>query len=102
MVPTHHSSDRQEDAMREALETVLEKFRPGYQADGSDIFLGSVDAGTVEVRIAIRPETCVECLLPEDLVATILTREFSAVAPEVTGVNIRLFKDESHTGGSHA
>ena len=83
--------------MREALEGVLEKFRPGYQADGSDIFLGTVDpAGTVEVRIAIRPETCVECLLPEDLVATILTREFSAVVPEVTGVNIRLFKDESH------
>jgi len=82
--------------MREALETVLEKFRPGYQADGSDIFLGAIDpSGNVEVRIAIRPETCVECLLPEDLVATILTREFSAVAPEVTGVNIRLFKDES-------
>jgi len=82
--------------MREALETVLEKFRPGYQADGSDIFLGAIDpSGNVEVRIAIRPETCVECLLPEDLVATILTREFSAVAPQVTGVNIRLFKDES-------
>ena len=82
--------------MREALEAVLEKFRPGYQADGSDIFLGTIDpSGTVEVRIAIRPETCVECLLPEDLVATILKREFSAVAPEVAGVNIRLFKDES-------
>lgn len=83
--------------MREALEAVLEKFRPGYQADGSDILLGAVDpAGTVEVRIAIRPETCVECLLPEDLVATILKREFSAVVPEVAAVNIRLFKDESH------
>jgi hypothetical protein len=56
----------------------------------------------VEVRVAIRPETCVECLLPEDLVATILTREFSAVAPEVTGVNVRLFKDESRKDGSHA
>ena len=86
--------------MREALEAVLEKFRPGYQADGSDILLGAVEpGGTVEVRIAIRPETCVECLLPEDLVATILKREFSAVAPEVTEVTIRLFKDESR--GSH-
>jgi len=82
--------------MHEAREAVLERFRPGYQADGSDIFLGAIDpGGNVEVRIAIRPETCVECLLPEDLVETILKREFSAVAPEVTGVNIRLFKDES-------
>ena len=30
------------DVMREALEAVLEKFRPGYQADGSDIFLGTI------------------------------------------------------------
>jgi hypothetical protein len=82
--------------MHEALEDVLKKFRPGYQADGSDIFLGTVDpAGVVEVRIPIRPETCVECLLPEDLVATILKREFEAVMPEVTRVDIRLFKDET-------
>ena len=82
--------------MHEALEEVLKKFRPGYQADGSDIFLGTVDpAGVVEVRIPIRPETCVECLLPEDLVATILQREFAAVMPDVTRVDIRLFKDET-------
>ena len=80
--------------MREALEAVLDKFRPGYRADGSDLFLGSVDpAGVVEVRIPIRPETCVECLLPEDLVANILQREFQAVVPDVARVEIRLFKD---------
>jgi hypothetical protein len=84
--------------MREALEEVIKKFRPGYQADGSDIFLGAVDpAGVVEVRIPIRPETCVECLLPEDLMATILQREFSAVVPEVSRVDIRLFKDDTRT-----
>ena len=58
-----------------------------------DPSLGS--AGVVEVRIPIRPETCVECLLPEDLVATILKREFEAVMPEVVRVDIRLFKDET-------
>ncbi|MGH7731165.1 MAG: hypothetical protein ACRENJ_07945 [Candidatus Eiseniibacteriota bacterium] len=83
--------------MREALEAVLEKFRPGYQADGSDIFLGAVDpVGTVEVRIPIRPETCVECLLPEDLVATILKREFATVMPDLVRVDVRLFKDAAH------
>ena len=49
----------------------------------------------VEVRIPIRPETCVECLLPEDLVATILKREFGEVMPEIARVDVRLFKDES-------
>jgi hypothetical protein len=80
--------------MREALEAVLEKFRPGFQADGSDIFLGEVDpAGAVEVRIPIRPETCVECLLPEDLMGPILKREFQTVMPDIVRVDIRHFKE---------
>jgi hypothetical protein len=86
--------------MREALEGVLEKFRPGYQADGSDIFLGEVDpAGIVEVRVPIRPETCVECLLPDDLVQAVLGREFKAVMPNFVRVDVHFFKEGPDTEG---
>ncbi len=80
--------------MREELEAVLEKFRPGYQADGSDILLGDVDpSGIVEVRVPIRAETCVECLLPDDLVQTILGREFKTVMPNLVRVDVHFFKE---------
>jgi len=45
---------------REAIEAVLDKFRPHFHGDGSDLLLGSIESGVVEVQIPIRPETWVE------------------------------------------
>lgn len=40
--------------MREAIETALEKFRPQFKGDGSDLVLGSIDPrGVVEVQIPL-------------------------------------------------
>ena len=78
---------------RESIEAVLEKFRPHFRGDGSDLLLGSIDAtGVVEVQIPIRPETCVECLLPQDMIAKVLDNEIRAIAPDLVRIDIRMVK----------
>jgi Fe-S cluster biogenesis protein NfuA len=84
----------EEDAMsREAIEAVLDKFRPHFRGDGSDLLLGPIDpSGVVEVQIPIFPQTCVECLLPEDMIAKVLDKEIRSVLPELARVDVRLVK----------
>ncbi len=76
--------------MHEALEAVLAKFRPGFQADGADARLATVDpTGVVEVQIVVGPETCMECLLPDDMLGQMLTHEMRIVDPTVLRVDVR-------------
>ena len=68
---------------REAIEAVLEKFRPHFRGDGSDLLLGSIDTtGVVEVQ----------CLLPQDMIDKVLDNEIRAIAPELVRVEIRMLK----------
>lgn len=78
---------------RETIEAVLEKFRPHFRGDGSDLVLGSIEpSGVVEVQIPIHPETCVECLLPQDMIAKVLDNEIRAIAPDLLRVEVRMVK----------
>jgi len=46
----------------------------------------------VEVQIPIRPETWVECLLPEEMIAKVLDKEIRMVLPELSRVDVRLMR----------
>ncbi|MBI2320786.1 MAG: NifU family protein [Chloroflexi bacterium] len=75
--------------MRDTIEAVLEKFRPGMQADGADLALGSIaEDGSVDVRLIIGPETCLECLLPDDDFARMLEFTFRDEGAAVKAVRI--------------
>ena len=79
----------------DVVEAVLEKFRPHFKGDGSDLLLGSIDpSGVVEVQIPIYAETCVECLLPQDMIAKVLDNEIRAVAPDLLRVDVRIVKSD--------
>ena len=43
---------------------------------------------TPPLRVVHRPNACEECLLPDDMLAPMLTTAFRNAAPEVTGVRI--------------
>jgi Fe-S cluster biogenesis protein NfuA len=75
--------------MPHALDTVLEPFRPGFDADGFDISVDAVQGdGTAVVRIHHRPDACEECLIPDDMLSGMLTTALRRAAPDVTGVVI--------------
>ncbi len=76
--------------MREQLDAVLNEFRAGFDADGFDVTVDSVDpGGVVVVRVGHRPNACEECLIPDDLLTGMLRMAMQKVAPEVTRVDIK-------------
>ncbi len=75
--------------MRESLDSALNDFRPGFDADGFDVAVESMDpAGVVVVRVHHRPDACEECLVPDDLLTAMFRTAMQRVAPEVTRVEI--------------
>lgn len=75
--------------MLESLEGVIEKFRPGFEADGFEVSVGGLRPdGVVVVRVRHRPDACEECLIPDDMLAMMFVAEMQRVAPEVTAVEL--------------
>lgn len=76
--------------MRDALESVLSQFRPGFDADGFDVAVDSVGPdGVVIVRIGHRPNACEECLIPDDMLGPMLRSAMQRVAPDVHQVELK-------------
>lgn len=75
--------------MRDKVEAVIEKFRPGMQADGADLTVADVAAdGTVDVKLIVGPETCMECLLPDEDFARMLEFTMRDEGAKVKAVRI--------------
>jgi len=76
--------------MPHALDSVLEQFRPGFDADGFDIAVDSVQGdGTAVVRIRHRPDACEECLIPDDILGPMLTTAMQRAVPSVQRVDLK-------------
>jgi Fe-S cluster biogenesis protein NfuA len=75
---------------REALDAVLDDFRPAFDADGFDVSIDFVGPdGVVVVRIDHRPNACEECLIPDDMLRPMLKSAMQRVAPDIVGVELR-------------
>lgn len=56
-----------------AVESALESLRPGLAADGFDLRLLAVDAaGCVEIVLEAKPDACLDCLVPNEMLIQIL------------------------------
>lgn len=59
----------QENVIDEALDSL----RPGLEADGFSLRLGDArQQGTVRVILEAGPESCLDCLVPEDMMVSVL------------------------------
>jgi len=74
--------------MRPELDSALDPFRPGFDADGFKVAVHDVVDGVVVLQIVHTPNACEECLIPDDMMGPMLTTAFRTVAPDVTGVRI--------------
>lgn len=76
--------------MLDALEGVVTKFRPGFEADGFEVSVDRITPdGIVVVRVRHRPDACEECLIPDDLLAMMFVTEMQRVMPEVSAVELQ-------------
>lgn len=56
-----------------AVETALEKLRPGLAADGFDLRLQNIGAdGSVEIALEAKPDACLECLVPDAILVQVI------------------------------
>ncbi len=74
---------------REKIEKALERLRPALAADGFVLLLESVAAdGSVSVALEATPEACMECLVPDDVLVSILERTIREEEPSVGRVRV--------------
>jgi len=67
-----------------AVESALEKVRPALDADGFDLKLSSVgNDGAVEVILEARPDACMDCLVPDEMLVQIIE---TAIRAEDSGL----------------
>ena len=64
------------------LDTVANTLR----ADGADLSLDGVDAGTARVRLVFGPDTCTDCILPREHLEDVLLAVLSKADPTITAV----------------
>ncbi len=75
--------------MHEQLESVVNEFRPGFEADGFKVSVETVKpGGLVVVRVVHTPQACEECLIPDDLLTSMLKTAMQRVMPDITQVQI--------------
>jgi Fe-S cluster biogenesis protein NfuA len=70
------------------VDEALEEVRPLVQADGADLVLGAVDpdAGQVVVRLDLAGVSCLECVLPPDLLHSMISDAMVRRVPGLAGV----------------
>jgi Fe-S cluster biogenesis protein NfuA len=72
-----------------AVEHALEALRPALAADGFDLRIGSMsDDGTVRVVLEAKPDACLDCLVPEEMMITILEDAIRDQDPTLTHVEL--------------
>jgi len=75
---------------RSDIDDALDDVRPLVAADGADLILGAVDTerGEVVVRLSLDGVSCLECVLPPDLLHTMITESMTRRVPGLVGVTI--------------
>ena len=86
-----------ENALRERFQAALAPLRPGFQADGMDLVIGSIEVPAVEVRVWMGPNACQECLLPQETLEKFFLAAIRNVDAGVERVEVTI--DRSATSG---
>jgi len=92
------STSPEGDLVLEPHQGALAKLRPGFQADGMDLIIGSIDpTGTVDVTVVLGPNACEECLMPPEHLAKFFLAAVRGVTTNVTRVVVKV--DRTAGGG---
>jgi hypothetical protein len=84
-------SGPEEGLVLEPYQGALAKLRPGFQADGMDLIIGSIDpTGTVDVTVVLGPNACEECLMPPEQLAKFFLAAVRGVSTNVTRVAVKV------------
>ena len=66
--------------------SALDEFRQTLRLDDADLEVVGVDGGTVSLRLVLGPEACEECVLPKDMLETVLLQRLRREDDAVSAV----------------
>jgi Fe-S cluster biogenesis protein NfuA len=77
--------------VRSDLDDALAEVRPLVQADGADLVLGDLDAagGHVVVRLDLEDVSCLECVLPPELLHSMISEALTRRVPGLSDVVVQ-------------
>ena len=70
----------------ESARQAVEQLREGFQADGADLELESLEDGVARVRLVVTDETCLECIVPGEILQTVLETSLRQSVPDLRAV----------------
>ena len=71
-----------------AITPTLDDIRGLVQADGGDMVLASIDGATVNLQLVVEGASCVECVMPRDILEQISLDMFQRGGVAVEAVRI--------------
>lgn len=66
----------------------LDALAEALRADGADLSLDYVRAGTARVRLVVGPSTCTDCILPKEHLESVLLTVLSRADATITAVEL--------------
>lgn len=85
------SSNRE---IKAAAEQTLESFRPGFQEDGYEIIISSVKGNEINMKLVLKPNACLDCIMPSDYLVKMFTRAIQQKAGEEVFVRLEDPREE--------
>jgi Fe-S cluster biogenesis protein NfuA len=74
---------------KSTVETALDNVRPALDADGFDLRLGSIgDDGQVGIVLEARPDACLDCLVPDEMLVQIIETAIRDKEPTLRQVTL--------------
>jgi Fe-S cluster biogenesis protein NfuA len=78
------------EEIKKSIVGLLDNLRPGFESDGYDIQLVSINNNQVNLRLVLTPEACMDCIMPSDYLSNL----FSDVIKKDTGLDITVHLDD--------
>jgi hypothetical protein len=72
-----------------AIDSALDFLRPGLASDGFDLRAGEVTDTTVQVILEAKPDACLDCLVPDELMIQMLEDAIRQHDASVARVELR-------------
>ncbi|WP_413299899.1 UGSC family (seleno)protein [Bacillus sp. 1P10SD] len=61
--------------LKEVADQTIETFRPGFQVDGYEIIVTSVKDNKIYLKLDLKPNACLDCIMPADYLVKMFTGE---------------------------
>ena len=82
--------------LEQKIKGILERLNPSLGGEDIGFELLAVQDGAVEVALRLGPKACVECVMPDEILETILLNEVRKDLPIIREVKVQKIDNRSN------